>query len=151
MLKNYTIFNGELNKISAEHNYPYRDPDHQKLRKKSYKMLNCVSPDETDVHRKKTAACGLSNFKFYNETNIFLPANRVKPKKSADARAVLTVPPLQIRLPKSLQHSDVKQEKFEDDESSGDSDEFNNSFDDKEELETYHNDSNLDEYEQKTT
>ena len=28
------------------------------------------------------------------------------------------------------------------------SDEFNNSFNDKEELETYHNDSNLDEYEQ---
>ena len=75
----------------------------------------------------------------------------MKPKKPVDARAALTVPPLQIRLPKSLQHSDVKQEKFEDDESSGDSDEFNNSFDDKEELETYHNDSNLDEYEQKTT
>ena len=72
----------------------------------------------------------------------------MKPKKPVDARAALTVPPLQIRLPKSLQHSDVKQEKFEDDESSGDSDEFNNSFDDKEELETYHNDSNLDEYEQ---
>ena len=101
--------------------------------------------------QKKTAACELSNFKFYKETNIFVPANRVKPKKSADARAVLTVPPLQIRLPKSLYHSDVKQEKFEDDEPSGDSDKFNNSFDDKEELETYHNDSNLDEYEQKTT
>lgn len=67
-----------------------------------------------------------------------------------DARAPLTVPPLQIRLPpRSLNQSGFKQETFDDDASSGDSDEFNNSLD-KEELETYHDDSNshLDEYEQ---
>ncbi|EFX86576.1 hypothetical protein DAPPUDRAFT_236433 [Daphnia pulex] len=82
-----------------------------------------------------------------------MAAAKGKPKKSVEpARSALTVPPLQIRIPKNVNPPPIalKAETYEDDASTdGDSDEFSNSMD-KEELETYHDDSNsqLDDYEQ---
>ncbi|KAK4008460.1 High mobility group protein 2 [Daphnia magna] len=105
-----------------------------RVRKKSSKLLDYESPDETDIRPKRG-----QNY-----------SARGKPKKSVEpAKARLTVPPLQIRIPKNVSQSSFKQETYEEDASNSDSDEFSNSLD-KEELDPYHDDSNsqLDEYEQ---